>query len=295
LTTSKLGRQTDQETIDMDSSDASPAKSSKKDELSSSLQTILTSYEVPSKNKNLTKVDILNIQSSNAKSITVTGNGKTPIMLPLMEKKGGTTSTGSATASSIVLPGNQFIQLKPSTNIGTQKIYTLKTSPKTQPITTAVPTTTTTTPISTSGVVPRQILNSTAATVASANKQTTFKAVAAPTKLIGLVTSKSQVAQQHQQQLLQQRVTKLQTTNATKGCFSPTKYTILKHATPAAITPTTTATADLSSANIFDMPIVFADNDGNIQDSINTSKGAPLLVGHQNPPKLITLQTPVSC
>jgi hypothetical protein len=235
-------------------SDVSPAKVTKKEDKSTAgLQTILTSYEVP------TKVD----NTPTNKSVMVTGSGKTPIMLPLIDKKVAAAGTPIA-PSSVVLPGNQFIQLKPSTTSGTQKVYTLKTSPKSKTVAATTTLTHKSTPTA----------------------RTLYKPVSsapASTKLMTIVTSKGQVAKQSSQLQLQ----RLNAAQATAKSFSPTKYTILKQNVATSSASVTSSTADLTSADIFDMPIVFADNDGVIQD-----KAAPILVSQpQQLPKLVTLQT----
>lgn len=73
------------------------------------------------------------------------------------------------------------------------------------------------------------------------------------------------------------KVTKSSPAQPQLQSFSPTKYTIVRNSSMAsnASTPTmgvpikttrTPPTPDLSNTNIFDIPIVFADNEGNIQD-----------------------------
>lgn len=60
--------------------------------------------------------------------------------------------------------------------------------------------------------------------------------------------------------------------------LSPQKFTVLKSGTTNIIGDHKLAiestTSDLSSTNIFDMPIIFADSDGNIHDSSSTSTAA---------------------
>uniref|UniRef100_A0A1Q3EYL9 Putative testis development protein prtd n=1 Tax=Culex tarsalis TaxID=7177 RepID=A0A1Q3EYL9_CULTA len=77
--------------------------------------------------------------------------------------------------------------------------------------------------------------------------------------------------------------------------FSPTKYTIVRNTGAVASTPTTGVptkstktppTPDLSNTNIFDIPIVFADSEGNIQDGspqkTSTAPPTTALPSHTN-------------
>lgn len=61
--------------------------------------------------------------------------------------------------------------------------------------------------------------------------------------------------------------------------ISPTKYTVLKSATGSSTIVSNESdvqktTSDLSNTNIFDIPIIFADNDGNIHDTSLTGSGS---------------------
>lgn len=88
------------------------------------------------------------------------------------------------------------------------------------------------------------------------------------------------------------------TSGTTLQSFSPTKYTIVRNtgavsnaiSTPTAGVPMKTtkspSTPDLSNTSIFDIPIVFADNEGNIQDGspqkTNSSTSSAVLPSQTN-------------
>lgn len=70
--------------------------------------------------------------------------------------------------------------------------------------------------------------------------------------------------------------------------FSPTKYTIVRSSsnTPN-ISYISESSTDLTGANIFDMPIVFADNEGNIDEEASTmSDGSVISVASDSPPQI---------
>lgn len=75
--------------------------------------------------------------------------------------------------------------------------------------------------------------------------------------------------------------------------FSPTKYTIVRHSNGVAYLnePST----DISRTNILDMPIVFADNEGNIDEEASTmSDGSVISIASDSPPQVskhVTLKT----
>lgn len=84
--------------------------------------------------------------------------------------------------------------------------------------------------------------------------------------------------------------------------FSPTKFTIVRSPVGVPITPTTPTTMpiktmkspptpDLLNTSIFDMPIVFADSEGNIQES---SPQKPIDTITKTPPNIITIGPVVS-
>lgn len=69
--------------------------------------------------------------------------------------------------------------------------------------------------------------------------------------------------------------------------FSPTKYTIVRssNSTPN-ISYISESSTDLTGTNIFDMPIVFADNEGNIDEDASTmSEGSIISVASDSPPQ----------
>lgn len=162
-----------------------------------------------------------------------------------------TQSQHSTTANIKVIPANQFIQLKPAG--ATQKYFTLKSSPK--PVVSVIPKVPSLTP---SPLVKQQV--------------------------------QSQPQQQHQHQPQQQQQS-----------FSPTKFTIVRSSggVSANSTPTTGVppkntkspqTPDLSNTNIFDIPIVFADNEGNIQDG-SPQKGLDL---HRPASNIVTIASTIT-
>ena len=71
--------------------------------------------------------------------------------------------------------------------------------------------------------------------------------------------------------------------------FSPTKYTIVRstgNATPA-ISFVNESSPELVATNIFDMPVVFADNEGNIdEDASAMSDGSVISVNSDSPPRV---------
>ena len=92
------------------------------------------------------------------------------------------------------------------------------------------------------------------------------------------VPHKIPIAQQHQQS------------------FSPKKYTIVRSSTNTSnISYISESSTDLSGTNIFDMPIVFADNEGNIDEEASTmSEGSVISVASDSPPqssKQVVLKT----
>lgn len=71
--------------------------------------------------------------------------------------------------------------------------------------------------------------------------------------------------------------------------FSPTKYTIVRSSTSAKNATGHIAyinEGDLSGTNIFDMPIVFADNDGNI-DEEGSDAGSVISIASDSPPAVV--------
>lgn len=74
--------------------------------------------------------------------------------------------------------------------------------------------------------------------------------------------------------------------------FSPTKYTIVR-STGSAAPYIESASSDLTGANIFDMPIVFADSEGNIDEDASDA-GSVISVASDSPPtaaKQVILKT----
>lgn len=82
--------------------------------------------------------------------------------------------------------------------------------------------------------------------------------------------------------------------NATKTSsmqsFSPTKYTIVRsmNNTPSVtLVSDSNNSTDLTGASIFDLPIVFADNDGNIDEDGNISdSGSVISINSDSPPRV---------
>lgn len=72
--------------------------------------------------------------------------------------------------------------------------------------------------------------------------------------------------------------------------FSPTKYTIVRTTSGNNTTQNVsyvaeTSTSDLAAANIFDMPIVFADNEGNIDEDVSDT-GSVISINSDSPPRV---------
>lgn len=81
---------------------------------------------------------------------------------------------------------------------------------------------------------------------------------------------------------------KMPTTQHQQQSFSPTKYTIVKTTsnTPN-ISYISESSTDLTGTNIFDMPIVFADNEGNIDEEASTmSDGSVISIASDSPPQV---------
>lgn len=75
--------------------------------------------------------------------------------------------------------------------------------------------------------------------------------------------------------------------------FSPTKYTIVRTTNSTPII-SDSSNVDLTGASIFDMPIVFADNEGNI-DEDNSADGSVISVASDSPPstnKQVVMKAP---
>lgn len=102
--------------------------------------------------------------------------------------------------------------------------------------------------------------------------QTKFITIASQktSKITQVARSSTQLTNQGKHSLLQQQT------------FSPTKYTIVRH--PNSLS-SGVAFCSESSTNIFDMPIVFADNEGNIDEEASTmSDGSIISVASDSPP-----------
>lgn len=153
---------------------------------------------------------------------------------------GGSTLIGANTKVKTIQP-NQFLQLKPTG--GTQpKIYTLKTSPTLKPVTS--------TPMTSTGS--EQTVHQTIYTMKSDGTGT----VRTGNKFYNIKPGN-------------QIITGGMTPIGKKPgsiVISPKKFTMMKSATMSSSAQPGAATPDLTNTNIFDIPIVFADSDGNIQD-----------------------------
>lgn len=136
-----------------------------------------------------------------------------------------------------VVSGNQFIQLKPSIGNPEQKYMTVKSQMPTK--------------------LPSSIVGT--------SKIYTLKTGSSGTHLIPMEnTSSGSSSGNRSVQSIQQQSSSL-------ANFSPTKFTIMKNTgkTNANASPdssTTTVSAEEDYSNILDMPVVFADNEGNIQN-----------------------------
>lgn len=163
-----------------------------------------------------------------------------------------------------VLSPKQFVKIKPP-SLNTQKVYSLKTSPKVSPQSLYT--------VRTQSADSSGVCKITSDPLLGTNKVFTVKSTPAGTQLLS--TSSSSFKNQ---------------TGATAAMkpnnsliISPKKYTIMKPpittiqqphlvkiSTSSAATSQSKNAPDLSTTNIFDIPIVFADNDGNIQDNSGT-------------------------
>lgn len=78
---------------------------------------------------------------------------------------------------------------------------------------------------------------------------------------------------------------KLPVTQVTQQCFSPKKYTIVRTTTNTQNVSYNEAASDISGANILDMPIVFADNEGNIDEEASED-GSIISIASDSPPRV---------
>lgn len=217
---------------------------------------IVSSYEVM---PNMDLRPITNQQPSTSSSVTITTSGGGSISLPSASTKlvPRPQQPPSLARMKVPMPPNQFVKLKPSNNVNMPKMFTMKTSTtKMQPLYNVRAQTTS----SSSSVI------STGRT--TTNQVFTVKSTPTGTQLLPSKT-KGQIV-----------IKNPATTTSSGLIISPPKYKIMKPAsqsTPSPlvkISPISTIskqTPDLSSTNIFDIPIVFADNDGNIQETAPTA------------------------
>lgn len=210
---------------------------------STSSSKVMTSYEIVPSGKS--KLEIRQLLAGQPGCTIQTGNASTPIMLPMINR----------TAQNVkVIPPNQFLQLKPSIG-NSQKVYTLKPA---TPTLKSISTTTSSPSSQVYTLKPTGAGNAT--TQIRGNKMFTIKPATSGTSQF--ISSNP---------------------NLTSSSFTlggQKKITVMKTVTSAG---TTKPPPDLSSTNIFDIPIVFADNDGNIQETTqiptsSTSSPAPLII-----------------
>lgn len=202
-------------------------------------------------NYQITSGNNLEIRNTSGSQL-VSGVGSSPIVLPMIKRDTPSQSQHSihqSTTPSPSTPSTPDIKVIPA-----NQFIQLKPSGSTQKFVTLK-----SSPKPVVSVIPKQPITSTPSPLA---KQTTIQ---------------SPMMSQHQQS------------------FSPTKFTIVRTSTGLSVPSTSTSpiktiksptTPDLSNTSIFDMPIVFADNDGNIpegspQKSFDTSS--------KPPPNIITI------
>lgn len=162
-----------------------------------------------------------------------------------------------------VMPNNQFVKIKPP-NPNTQQMYTVK--PNT-PVAKQMPLYTIRT--QTSSINSNTDVNRT-------NKVFTVKSTPTGTQLLSTPN-----------QPIKSQLNIVKQASGSPHSPSPKKFTIVKQQSPQLTSPQmiklNKPPADLSSANIFDIPIVFADKDGNIQDTTpSPSTNSPTITMQSN-------------
>lgn len=92
---------------------------------------------------------------------------------------------------------------------------------------------------------------------------------------------------QHQV-IINNRLSTASKANNSQSSFSPTKYTIVRSSnnSPSVTLANDSTTTDLTGTNIFDMPIVFADNDGNIDEDVSDT-GSVISINSDSPPRVV--------
>uniref|UniRef100_A0A0K8UD01 KAT8 regulatory NSL complex subunit 3 n=2 Tax=Bactrocera latifrons TaxID=174628 RepID=A0A0K8UD01_BACLA len=166
---------------------------------------------------------------------------KTALMNPLQKQ------SLPAGAKIKMIPSNQFVQLKPPLQ-SQSKIYTIKTASMQQNSTsgnTNIGSIVSTSPTSSSVANHQQQIF----TLKSPNGQTTQFVTAAPPGTA------------QQKYTVMKNVSGGTTLQIANAAFSGIKGS----------TPKTSSTSNMDLSNIIDMPIVFADNDGNLSDSVASS------------------------
>ncbi|XP_062554041.1 KAT8 regulatory NSL complex subunit 3-like [Armigeres subalbatus] len=223
--------------------------------LDAAIQSILPSTDKPSPVPNASKPPphMTNYQVSSGNNLelrssqVVSGMGNSPIVLPMLKREGSTHTQPPIPATTPAASSTPEIKVIPA-----NQFIQLKPSGSTQKFVT--------------------LKSSSKPVVSVIPKPPT---PLAPGPLVKQTTLQSPiVSQQHS--------------------FSPTKFTIVRSPVGMPMTPTTPTTIpiktlkspptpDLSNTSIFDMPIVFADSEGNIQESspqkpIDTIKTPPNII-----------------
>lgn len=162
-----------------------------------------------------------------------------------------------------VMPSNQFVKIKPP-GPNTQQMYTVKSNHPAAP--------TKPSPMYTIRTQTTPII-STSADANRMHKVFTVKSTPTGTQLLSTTPNQHTTAIKSHVNIVKQHVAG----SPLNSSPSPKKFTIVKQQSPQIMKLNQQhhkPAADLSSANIFDIPIVFADNDGNIQDhSATTTSG----------------------
>lgn len=169
-----------------------------------------------------------------------------------------------------VMPSNQFVKIKPP-GPNTQQMYTVKANTSTAKQL----------PVYTIRTQQSAIIN-TNTNSNQTSKVFTVKSTPTGTQLLSTPNS-----------TIKNQVNIVKQVTASPHSPSPKKFTIVKQQSSQLTSPhmikinkPSPAHADLSSANIFDIPIVFADKDGNIQDTTpapSPSTSSPTITLQGNP------------
>ncbi|XP_073844658.1 reduction in Cnn dots 1 isoform X2 [Musca autumnalis] len=233
------------------------------DDLSMSLQSLISDSNDPDTSLNTSATS--NDSNSTNKLVTnfelVTQSGKTtPLKTTVLNAPQNKLVIGGAGSSTAIgtkikmIPSNQFVQLKPTTLQSQSKIYTIKTG-----------------------------------SIVAQNQGSDL--LSGPR--IGSIVTTSPSTTSSGQHIFTLKTPNGQTTQFATAVGSQQKYTVIKNTTgnttlqlsgtaktlhpigstslgTGAATTSSASTSNLDISNIIDMPIVFADNDGNISEGVET-------------------------